>query len=366
MNIKYRVTIAFFALVLLFPQFLNIVVFDDLSVVKIPKEWKGLGNYIDVLNTHFDTNKPLKKEVVLANSYIDYFVFNEVANEIYLGKDGWLFYNQSRSFENLKGKRVYNEDTINQIAQKLNLVNEWAIKNDIKFVVQIGPNRESVYPEKLGNRYDQDYSNYDIQRFASKIFEKTPLNLVNPISQFRESDIKEKLYYKRDSHWTNLGGFISYIDVLNEINGQNETLQSTNTDYVEIVRKSSDLSNISRTHEIFGDDRDYIIQGYKDYLEVEDLVYPEGKNSPQPYSIGKSNANDRSILLVGDSFLTTNLQFYLKDFGTVTTVHRGIFKKAHYEESQPDVIVFSSVERSFEMAMKQELDRFMDELGISE
>lgn len=130
----------------------------------------------------------------------------EVEEDVVVGKDGWVFLN---SKNNPYMAYLFGETSLSQ-----RVVDTWhAILVDrkdklssqgIQYLHLFAPDKVTVYPEFYPASVDM--SKGHIVTF-SKYF---PDLFLNPLPLFEKAKINYQLYYKTDSHWSQVGAYVCY------------------------------------------------------------------------------------------------------------------------------------------------------------
>ena len=145
-----------------------------------------------------------------------------------------------------------------------------------------------------------------------------------PLEALLAAKEQKQVYYSTDTHWNQLGAFVGFQDLYSKAYGQEPATLDSVTFIEGDELYAGDLANMA------GIQADY----------KQDVIYTFDKESADP-----AQYHDEVVLLVGDSFggfYSTVAKGYYKD---VIWKHTTEFNMCMIEESNPDVIIWESVER---------------------
>jgi len=134
---------------------------------------------------------------------------------ILVGKDGFLFLGNKASHivDETIGLNVFSDKETRRIEKRILQALNWMNKKDIKFYILVGPNKHTIYPEKLPFKVDT--------KRRTKIDQVA--DIVNDIENVRWIEVREKLmkakkhgllYHKTDSHWNTFGSYFAYRQIM--------------------------------------------------------------------------------------------------------------------------------------------------------
>jgi hypothetical protein len=246
-------------------------------------------------------------------------------NNIFLASDDYL----------IEGFKEPNEEDINK---NIKAINDFTDKhNDISHYFMIIPNSVSIYKDKLPKNAPVKEQNDYINNFAEKI--SKDIKLINPYNTFMDKK-DEQLYYRTDHHWTTKGAFYAY-----ELLCENMNLKQKYIDDYDVEKVSNDFLGSLYSRSMFNvknkDDIEVFIPKDKEDEVVVNYV-EENKLSPTIYNSEKLNSNDKygvflggnkplieisttsrenkSILLIKDSYANSFVQFLTSNFKKIIMV----------------------------------------------
>ena len=243
-------------------------------------------------------------------------VFKQENNDVYFGKDGYLF-NKS-------------EGLTKQLHKNIATVNDFQEKNPaLPITFLLAPTSVDLYPEKLP-AFAKTGLHEEIATAVKKQLKPT-IHFVDPLGQLQKMKASS-IYFRTDHHWTTLGAFYSYQAVAKEmglipyaLNDFQIEAVSTNF-YGTFYAKANDhfvppdtiekfiLKNPIR-YEVDSDDKLKMDDLYEEtFLQKRDQ-YSFFLGGNHAKTIITSNVNNgQKLLLIKDSYAHTMVPFLTNHF----------------------------------------------------
>lgn len=285
-----------------------------------------------------------------------------VARDVYVGKDGWLFYTDSVS--DYLGENLYSDAMLKRIAKQTQERADWCEENGMTFYFMIAPNKNTIYPEMMMSSMQQGE-----QRRIDQVYDYLQANTTVRCIDVRDALTAEKnanpdvdLYYPLDTHWNNHGGFIAYQAMMDVIRQDFPTARKYGIEEYQIDYFDSHFKDCA-----------YYL-GYYDTLMNEGPVYTrrDGKIGHVTWHDGSGEfgqfvhayvdedgfrescfymgyANDHipdapSLYIVRDSFFMALSTFLRDSFSEVTSIWTTDFPNGDILKKKPDIVVFEMIE----------------------
>jgi len=299
-----------FVLALLIPLFMGeysgIHVISDESGGKLSVRTAKTTEEID---QYISENFGFRKELIYANAFVDSRVFRSSSNsDVVVGKSGWLYLAETLQVPNILDW--------SGVGERLKELEIRAAANGAALIVVLAPDKRSIYPEFLPDRFS-DWRNENYQRLVSRLIE---LNVT--VVDLKSSLLAQKglyqLYSLKDTHWNRLAAFLAFKEVLNAIDVETEDFAS-----LQVYTRSGDLSRLL---------------GLNEAEEVTAVALP-------PKLSGEKLG---TLILYHDSFGESLLPFFEKTFARIeprTIDINSPFEISDEELRQADVLIVEIVER---------------------
>ena len=253
------------------------------------------------------------------NTYIE-------SDVVLLGKDNWLFLKANDDGDPISDYQClyhYSDEEMAEYASKLE--QEAAVINSYgcDFYILSIPNKASVYPEYMPDTVtrESDYSKTD--GFMDYLKNNTSLNVIDTKASLVKAKESNQVYYKTDTHYNQIGAFITVQDVLKAVTGSYEKVKNVSFN-IETENMSGDLASLCNMEDTFCDDVKYVLDSS---------------------TVSSKKKSDKKILIVGDSFAENAIDIYNQYFQEATYINIWSFTLEDINTYQPDIVIWEGAER---------------------
>lgn len=285
---------------------------------------RSIRAYFAQIGHFLEDNFPLRSQMLIAVSRI-YHEFNDSINPgiCFLGKDKWLFlgnaYNRTISKTTGAISLQNNAPFLDRTTKTYKRFADDAYQRQARFVVFIGPDKQSIYPEYLPEIIKPASSRYIQPLVAALIREK--IEVYDPTEYLLQHKSNQLLYYKRDTHWNNIGALVAANGFLKYL-GAHEIQRPK---YTTMPGYRGDLLHLG---------------GYYD-----EQTFLEDRFEMQPNSLIVKK-DTRRIWLFGDSFSVALQPILSAAFSDVQTFKHSEYQKQIKSKGPvPDLVIYEVVER---------------------
>jgi alginate O-acetyltransferase complex protein AlgJ len=274
---------------------------------------------------------------------------------VVIGKAGWLFYagdsEEQESIKDYEGLMPLSPQVLQSMYATLVERRDNLARQGIKYLFVVVPNKHTVYGEYLRSvRPDRAETRLDqFDAFVNQHGFRDYLDLRETLTNAKPLGV---LYYKIDSHWNMLGGWIGQRRLLERVSDtlsvpDLKALSAYETSYLK--KTSGDLTLL------MGLDR-----GFVDEDILLQLSQPQNQPSKTPYVSGRSNgfvtelADDRlpTVVVFGDSFLDAYLAYFLADhFRRAVFIRSLEWNQDLIDLEKPDLVITEIAERNLAAAL---------------
>ena len=113
------------------------------------------------------------------------------------------------------GKAVLSEGDIKRIYRSLYLQSEYLAGKGIKFVFAAAPNKNTIYPEYIPERYERRNAESNLERL-NEYLKGRKVAYINWQSVLEGNKGEQLLYHKKDTHWNNYGALLAYRETVSK------------------------------------------------------------------------------------------------------------------------------------------------------
>lgn len=217
------------------------VILENRELVSWPElfdETDGLNvGYLSAIGDYFNDHFAYRAQLIDAGAHLYAQTFGvSTADTVIYGNSDWLYY--AGTLSDWQDKSPLRERQCLNIAHNIALIQEECEANGAQFVFTIAPDKNSLYGQDMPYYYPHIASN-DMDLLKAQL-EGQGVNYLDARSLFTTSD--ERLYFLRDSHWTDKGALI----VQNALAGAAgfETLGITPEELLKIDNYTGDLAKM--------------------------------------------------------------------------------------------------------------------------
>src|ERR1700683_686147 len=157
----------------------------------------------------------LRAQFVHLDSLIKYQLGVSTANDVVIGKDGWLFYTADDLLGEHTGTDIFTPAELEAWVRVMEADRDWLAQRGIAFYILIAPDKTTIYPEML-----PDYPRGKVTRIdqlAARL-QRSSLDFIDPRQElFRAKAAGKMVYFAGDSHWLEPGAFVAYRMLMEHI-----------------------------------------------------------------------------------------------------------------------------------------------------
>lgn len=292
---------------------------------------KGIEDY---LADHY----AFRPQLVAADAVLNEFLFGESVNsQVIIGKEHWLFF--LPTLKDYMKDDVLSDNEIYRMARTIDLQKEALKKTGVTFVFTVAPNKASIYPEYMPDRYLMVEEENNFEKLTKELdrIECTYLDLHSVLRNGQG-----QLYHKLDTHWNGTGAMMAYRSLMEEVS-------RVLPDFSYCEYSDAD-AEVRQTWEGDLSDMLYPALAIKDEQVFYDMPteYTSARpiKSPEDLLIQTVCENGNADLLIfRDSFANALIPMLSNSFSTVT-YSRAIPYDYRLLTENTDVVVFEIAERN--------------------
>jgi hypothetical protein len=293
----------------------------------------------------FNDNIPFRNNLITLNSAIDYYIFDKSSSDsVIKGKDGWLFYNKVADGDPMScyyGTNLFSEDDLKQIADNCIKQRDFLEQQGKEFVVMIAPNKERIYSEYMPEQYGSPAEEYRALQVYNYLKENTDIRVVYPYDELMRAKKVGDIYFKTDTHWNEIGGYVGASVLLSELGIEMPDILSDEITIEKTANTAGDLAKLlNLTNQLKSTDWNYSIGGYDNHqMEVIEQDFFN------VYAYKAINADSRKLYMIRDSF-GSNISWYVgSQFNESYMRHYQTYTYDDLSSQDPDIVVYEVVER---------------------
>ena len=286
-----------------------------------------------------------------------------------LGKHGFLFVANSndREMDAFRGLRDFEKSHYELAISQLNGLVNYFNNKGIDFLLMIPPDKSTVYSDYVPKRITRTGIT-PREIFIMKVNDANLDGYVLDMTPFLQTarkelgnELEDFLYYKGDSHWNNLGGYIGFEGYL-QYEGIEDFPKLENV-IIEPFIGTPDLAGLLRATDFKDNEAKIIFES--DLPIYEEIKLTQNSDWRALFLMKNENAlYDKTVILLRDSFAYAQLDYFSTLYSEVYVVHYyHVLLDENVDELeriindyQPDEVILEIVERRIVDALMQFTD----------
>lgn len=312
----------------------------------------GIANFIE-------DNLGLRKYFIDLYSSIKFDLFHQSTNDdlVIIGKDDWLFLGEAHhdAFQKHSGKTLLAQEEMEEIRASYEAFFKEINSRVIPCLFIIIPDKDSVY-----NAYYPAWVKRPREVFRPELFsfKNLDVKVVDIRDKYASFIDKYPLYYKTDTHWNKLGAFLGYEATMKAASSiLNEVLAEVKLDKIELEieeRSDHDLGKFLKRNL---PDTEISISTTPEKNNHFLMTYFKDAPFTSSVTLNDQALNDRTVLIIHDSFYDRMPWPYQLSFKTVINVHHAyrmfeILYNILDSHIEIDLLIVSIVERNVDNIAK--------------
>lgn len=275
------------------------------------------------------------------------------AGQYFYGQNGWIFYdsikaNNGNTLVDYYAEVYFDDEDLAKMAKGINMAYDFYAKRGIKYVIFVAPNKENVYsefmPERMQRIRKSEISRMDHAVEYLKKHTKAEIINAKPAMLAAKKDVEQNLYFKKDTHWNNIGGYVGFEQLAQGLRHLGVPLKVPALEKLHIDKgKLRDM------------DMEAGAQEWTYEVSYQQKVLPQCqpnvKNGDITDCLASQGERPERLLVWVDSFAEGMLPYLSRAFKTSYYAPAGLKKLSEIEaivnETKPDVVVDELIERYF-------------------
>ncbi|WP_295158647.1 hypothetical protein [uncultured Brachyspira sp.] len=305
----------------------------------------NINDYTKEYEDYFNDNLPFRNNIIYLKIYLDYYLFNNlIEKNTILGKESNLFVKDGIIMDDFVGNYYFDDEELEIIKNNLLYVRDKLKSSGIDFILMICPDKNFIYSEYMPDYIKRKTSFNSSDRFVEYMRKNTDIKIVYPKQELLKYKNEYQLYYKYSdyTHWTRLGAYIGYYELINVLNRNIPHITNSNIKLFTVL-----TNNYFSFIGIYEDD--YIVDNY--HLRESSNEYSMSiTNNYIKYEAKNYSENKKNIFFIRDSYIVNMSNYVVKDFNKtifVTNLYDSTNRYSYIKNEKTDIVVFETVGRYF-------------------
>lgn len=333
---------------ILFGKYVDAENYENREMTAKPEfSLENYSTYAEDYTSYFNDNMPFRNCLITLNSAIDYFLFHHSSNDqVIIGKNDWLFYSNEQDGDPIGcylGKNLLSEEELVNVAKNCIAQRDFLAAQGKELVIFVAPNKERINFEYMPDIYGKPAESYPALQIIEYLKENTDLRIVYPYAELMEAkeNMEQNIWYKTDTHWNMIGGYIGACALLKELGIDMPTVESEQIVIREENNRAGDLAGmLNLSNQLEAKDVEYSLEGY----DSHNMVCDEW-DFDKSFIYHADGADPRKIYVIRDSFSSQLAPYIGSQFSESYLRHRNSYSYKNFKKENPDIVVYEVAER---------------------
>lgn len=277
------------------------------------------------------------------------------------GKGDWLFLSQENAELNVvddyRSGRLFTPEQLARWVAEYQSRQAWLDARGIRYLVVVAPNKHTVYPEHLPDRYNRINA---INRTDQLVQALTAAGVAVLDLRPAMDEVKKQAqaYYRTDTHWTSFGAFAGYIAIMKRLATWFPRFEPEihgDFDIAITPGLNGGLASMLALDDLFPENRITFIPRFQRQAVESTIPYPRSTYF-QPAVVMETGDPDKpTAVIFRDSFAHELVPFLSEHFNRAvylwpypsTSREMRQFDRAAIEREKPALVIDEFVERYF-------------------
>ncbi len=305
--------------------------FEKRELAKFPKtNAKTLtsGKFQEGLDDFLNDHVAFRDECISVNTFVGRVQGKKEQNGVVFGRDGYLF----EKYDDKDFERKTIDYNVSCLSEFVNLVSENIGEENVK--VALVPSKINVLEDKLP-RFTPQCSMNDSMKIELQAA-LSGQNVLLDLQKQMKKHSQEYIYYKTDHHWTSLGAYYGYSQLM-EAMGQKPCklgakkvvctdFRGTTFNKVHYASSPDTITTYDDATQVSGE-----IDENGDIKKIESVFAPKALKGEDKYDyfLGGNYAkvtlntpcdNGKTLVLIKDSFANCMIPFLARNYSTIVMI----------------------------------------------
>ena len=133
--------------------------------------------------------------------------------KVLFGKDDWLFLTKAGIINDFLGQNPLTENELELWKEVLEQRQQWLQKWGIRYLFIIAPNKTTIYPEMLPDHIQSSRGRSRMDQLMEYLRDHSTVEFLDLREPHWRAKSTGLLYHQTDTHWTDRGGFVAYLEI---------------------------------------------------------------------------------------------------------------------------------------------------------
>jgi len=276
------------------------------------------------------------------------------SHKVQIGKNGWLFLKSEKTMDDWRNLDPFNEKELDGWQKMLETRHKFSAKLGIPYIFVIAPNKHTIYGAKQLPPHLQPINNISrLDQLISRLKStNSPVRIVDLRETLHNASKNYRTYHRTDTHWNDLGAYMAYTKIAEELKGIGISVHGSSPSQIEIKRETTLGGDLARMIGLKGNLTEELIlvkssskckltHENGSSLIVEELDTPGNKAA----IILCPEAKNLKAVVFHDSFGKSLYPYIAREFQRTRFVSSNNFDPNIVKQEKPNIVIQQLVER---------------------
>jgi hypothetical protein len=168
----------------------------------------------DKFESFYKDHFGFRNGLIRSHNWIKYKFFKGASyGKVFFGKDNWLFLSKSGTIVDYLGQDPLTPDELDIWKKKLEERQKWLSEKGIRYLFVIAPNKLTIYSEMLPDHVGKFKGQTRMDQLVAYLNKNSTIELLDLRDALQAAKKTSLIYHMTDTHWTDRGGFIAYVEI---------------------------------------------------------------------------------------------------------------------------------------------------------
>ncbi len=322
---------------------------------KLQPGWHGLQPYVVGLEAYFNDHFGCRKCLVMWNNKLRWSLFKDKSTRsVLVGKDGWLFTTDFEMIDHYRGQLQFTSEQLRDWQVLLEKRRDWLARRGIAYLFVVTPDKHTIYPEALPDWVTKVRPQTKLDQFVAYMHAHSTVPVLDLQGVVRDAKRINPTYFKTDTHWNALGGFVAYQELVRTMARQRPGLEPLSLASFSLTNSLQPRMDLARILGLSMPESNAYFLVPKPGLPQFTTKLPPPEHLSKPRFTYNPQAKGH-VIIFQDSFAMGWLPFLGYQFSQVTYLWQYALDPAWIEREKPDMVVNEMLERFFNVENPKEL-----------
>jgi hypothetical protein len=281
-----------------------------------------------------------------AKTKLNLFKSSPLPAMVGIGKEDWLYFTSPLLIK--ESQQPFTPQELKQIKLNLRLITAWLKSKDITYYFLLLPFKQRIYPEYQNALIAHQFKFSKIDQLYDFIQEDTLINCIDVRKNLVEGKEKYPTYIKTDTHWTEWGAYLTYLEIFKKMKQNYPSLEPNLLSEFIIDTSNTGEGDLQL---MMGLKDDIMFPYYninlKNEPEIQIIDSSATTNPSSKYSIRELKEKNKGlkIFVVRDSFTEYLRKFLTPHFDRSFYAWMPVMPAAKIVEEKPNIVLQEMLEQ---------------------